>query len=141
MSFARTAAAGLLMLGAGMNGSSAQIPPPAPPPLALSQPAVPPPAASQPSAPQPSASQPPGPESVPPPAEAAPAPPLRVMTESAEYCGYLAREVAHAWAAAVSPSPDADMLRMEGERMCGRGHVRGGIARLRRALLILRSGQ
>jgi hypothetical protein len=33
------------------------------------------------------------------------------------------------------------LLAMEGQRMCDRGLVRGGILRLRRALLLLRTGQ
>ncbi|MCW3473382.1 hypothetical protein [Limobrevibacterium gyesilva] len=70
-----------------------------------------------------------------------PAPILRMMTESAEYCTHLAKEVADAKRSAATPSADAQTLETEGNRMCERGHVKGGIARLRRALKILRAGE
>jgi hypothetical protein len=66
---------------------------------------------------------------------------MKMRTESAEYCAHLAQEVAQAREAAVSPPPDVDILREEGERLCGRGHVMGGIKRLRRALVMLRENQ
>jgi hypothetical protein len=54
-----------------------------------------------------------------------------------EYCGHLAGRVATAHQQAVQPPPEVEILVVEGRRMCDEGHVRGGIARLRRALMLL----
>jgi hypothetical protein len=55
----------------------------------------------------------------------------RVTTDTAEYCGTLAARVASTPAAAREPSRT---LAEEGLRLCGDGHVRTGVAKLRRAL-------
>jgi hypothetical protein len=55
----------------------------------------------------------------------------RVTTDTAEYCGTLAARVAANPAAAREPSRS---LAEEGVRLCGDGHVRTGVAKLRRAL-------
>ncbi|MBY0337994.1 MAG: hypothetical protein K2X11_15370 [Acetobacteraceae bacterium] len=55
---------------------------------------------------------------------------LRVTTESAEYCDHLAGR--------LPPAPELTLaarnLAQEGQRLCATGHVRTGIAKLRRAL-------
>jgi len=64
--------------------------------------------------------------------------PMRVMSDTPEYCWHLAGEVAAAQRAVLNPSPDVRVLAHEGRRMCRIGLTRGGILRLRRALLLLR---
>jgi len=57
--------------------------------------------------------------------------PLRVTTDSAAYCQELAMRVT------VQPNATAEPVRSlaeEGTRLCHTGHVRTGIAKLRRAL-------
>jgi hypothetical protein len=61
----------------------------------------------------------------------------RVTTDSAEYCAHLLARIGHARARAEEPEHRADVLAAEGRRMCAAGHIRPGIARLRRALLLL----
>jgi hypothetical protein len=56
---------------------------------------------------------------------------LRVTTDSAEYCAELAERVASLPRGAQEP---AKRLAEEGKRLCDTGHVRSGIARLRRAI-------
>jgi len=63
------------------------------------------------------------------PAAAEPNP--RVTTDTREYCSVLAARVAATPAAAREPSRS---LAAEGVRLCSNGHVRTGIAKLRRAL-------
>ena len=63
------------------------------------------------------------------PAAAQPAP--RVTTDTPEYCGSLAARIAATPAASREPSRS---LAEEGVALCGKGHVRTGIAKLRRAL-------
>jgi hypothetical protein len=60
----------------------------------------------------------------------------RVTTDNAEYCDLLAARLA------ASPQPVADgprELGEEGRRLCANGHVRTGIAKLRRALRATRA--
>ncbi len=66
--------------------------------------------------------------------------PIRVTSDSRQYCAQLAdtleREVQ-----AYPPEPDLEAVRVlgrDGERMCREGHVRPGILRIRKALLMLR---
>jgi hypothetical protein len=66
---------------------------------------------------------------------------MRVMTDTPEYCWHLANEVAVEQREARDPSPDVRVLAGEGRRMCDRGLIKGGILRLRHALLLLRAGQ
>ncbi|RAI60791.1 hypothetical protein [Roseicella frigidaeris] len=63
------------------------------------------------------------------PAAAEPSP--RVTTDTAEYCTSLVARLAGLPAAKQEPSRS---LAAEGERLCGSGHVRTGIAKLRRAV-------
>ena len=55
----------------------------------------------------------------------------RVTTDTIEYCGSLAARLAGMPAATQEPSRS---LAAEGVRLCGNGHVRVGIAKLRRAV-------
>lgn len=57
--------------------------------------------------------------------------PVRVTTDSSAYCQELASRVASQPNAAAEP---ARSLAEEGQKLCDTGHVRTGIARLRRAL-------
>ncbi|MGG5820136.1 hypothetical protein [Falsiroseomonas sp. HW251] len=63
---------------------------------------------------------------------------LRVTTDSAAYCQELAVRVA------AQPGLDTDpalrSLAEEGQRLCGNGNVRTGIAKLRRALRAAQPG-
>jgi hypothetical protein len=65
-----------------------------------------------------------------------------VTSDSPEYCDVLmGRITGLARAAAMPPPTDAAVLSEEGERMCVHGQTRGGILRLRRALMIMRRGE
>jgi len=55
----------------------------------------------------------------------------RVTTDTVEYCSSLMARLAGLPAAKEEPSRS---LAAEGERLCGNGHVRTGIAKLRRAV-------
>ena len=62
--------------------------------------------------------------------------PSRTTTDNAEYCEALAARLA------ASPTPVSDTPRElgeEGRRLCASGHVRTGIAKLRRALRATRA--
>jgi hypothetical protein len=69
-----------------------------------------------------------------------PQPPMRVMTDTPEYCQHLQRVVDRLQAATQKQSPDIAMLSNEGKLMCAQGLVKGGIARLRSALNLLHTG-
>lgn len=62
--------------------------------------------------------------------------PVRVTTDSGAYCQELLVRVAS------QPNPGSDIrsLAEEGQRLCETGHVRTGIAKLRRALRATQSG-
>ena len=65
---------------------------------------------------------------------------LRVTTESAEYCAELSSRL-NAMPASTNQLPHT--LAQEGRRLCATGHVRTGIAKLRRAIRLsseLRAG-
>jgi hypothetical protein len=55
----------------------------------------------------------------------------RITTDTAEYCGSLAARLAAMPAARTEPSRS---LTAEGVKLCGSGHVRTGVAKLRRAM-------
>ncbi|MDE2517050.1 MAG: hypothetical protein KGL12_13565 [Rhodospirillales bacterium] len=64
--------------------------------------------------------------------------PAVVTTDTPEYCLRLLDHVSELVRAAPPPPPaEAVMLSAEGQRMCNQGQTRGGIMRLRRALMIL----
>ena len=60
--------------------------------------------------------------------------PMAVTSDTAGYCVTLQ----HLAGAAANPSTEVRRLIAEGQEMCDRGEVRGGIARLRRALVVER---
>jgi hypothetical protein len=63
---------------------------------------------------------------------------LEVTTDTPEYCQYLHTKVDSQVHLASTPPPrEVTDLSAEGERMCEHGQTRGGIMRLRRALLLL----
>lgn len=64
--------------------------------------------------------------------------PLIVTTDTPQYCLHLLDEVSELMRLAPSPPPEVSSLSTEGQRMCGEGQTRGGIMRLRRALLLLK---
>lgn len=63
-------------------------------------------------------------------------PPVAVTTDTPAFCERLAETVQ----AAPHPPPDALRLWREGQRMCAEGEILGGVARLRRAVLLSRGG-
>jgi hypothetical protein len=61
-----------------------------------------------------------------------------VTTDSPEYCQKLLERLGQAIHTATEPPPvEVSSLSSEGQRMCNDGLTRGGVLRLRRALLIL----
>ncbi len=66
-------------------------------------------------------------------------PPMPLLTDTAEYCFYLAGRFVTLQRTVAEPSPDARLLAFEGRRMCEQGLIMPGIKRVRRALMILRS--
>ena len=67
--------------------------------------------------------------------------PAVVTTDTPEDCQKLFVRISEAIQAATAPPPlEVASLSTEGERMCNDGLTRGGILRLRRALLILQQG-
>jgi len=64
--------------------------------------------------------------------------PLEETTDTPEYCLYLQDRVQNLVRVASSPPPrEATQLSTEGQRMCEHGQTRGGIMRLRRALMLI----
>ena len=66
--------------------------------------------------------------------------PPGMTTDGRDYCDHLVGEFAHEQRVRPVASSNAQMLAEEGRDMCARGHLRGGIERLRRALVLLREG-
>lgn len=64
-------------------------------------------------------------------ASAATEPPIRITTDSSAYCQELAARLAAQPQGQLEP---ALSLGAEGKALCATGHVRSGIAKLRRAL-------
>ncbi|WP_237214190.1 hypothetical protein [Falsiroseomonas oryziterrae] len=62
--------------------------------------------------------------------------PVRVTTDSGAYCQELVVRIA----AQPNPGSDIRLLAEEGKRLCETGHVRTGIAKLRRALRATQQG-
>jgi hypothetical protein len=67
--------------------------------------------------------------------------PMRVTTDTPEYCETLAERVQRAERVRPDVAPKVQELAAEGHSMCRTGLIRGGLARLRRALLLLRPEQ
>ncbi len=74
-----------------------------------------------------------------PPATATSAGDARVTTDTAEYCDALAERVIRAEKGSPDAAREAGQLAEEGHHMCAAGLIRGGLVRLRRALLMLRT--
>jgi hypothetical protein len=64
--------------------------------------------------------------------------PDRVTTDTPAYCLQLLDRVSELVRALPSPPQEVTSLSTEGQRMCDQGQTRGGIMRLRRALVLLR---
>jgi hypothetical protein len=60
-------------------------------------------------------------------------PSFALTTDTPQYCVQLARQITDRH----STQPEVGRLLSEGRDMCDRGQIRGGIRRLRRALLLL----
>jgi hypothetical protein len=68
-------------------------------------------------------------------------PPSVVTTDTPEYCQKLIDRISQEIQVASAPPPvEVASLSTEGKRMCNDGLTRGGVLRLRRALLILQQG-
>ncbi len=67
----------------------------------------------------------------------APSAPLRVTSDTPEYCDSLAGRIAAKQRDHPTATPEVQDLAAEGRHMCDTGLIRGGLWRLRRALLLL----
>jgi hypothetical protein len=64
--------------------------------------------------------------------------PQRVTSDTPEYCLLLLDRVSELVRVAAAPPPqEVTSLSSEGQRMCDQGQTRGGILRLRRALMLM----
>ncbi len=64
--------------------------------------------------------------------------PMEVMTDTPEYCRHLFDRVSKLVRLAAAPVPrEVTNLTTEGQRMCAQGQTRGGIMRLRSALMMM----
>lgn len=68
-----------------------------------------------------------------------PSGPVQVTTDTVEYCAFLAARIARAQQQRPDAPRQVEELAEEGQHMCTTGLIRGGLVRLRRALLMLRS--
>src|SRR5690348_1819859 len=64
-----------------------------------------------------------------------------VLTDTPAYCSVLLDRISQLGLSEESVSPEANRLTVEGRRMCEAGLIRGGVARLRRALALIRNPQ
>jgi hypothetical protein len=64
--------------------------------------------------------------------------PPQVTTDTPQYCLELLDEVSQQVRVNTHPPQEVTSLSTEGQRMCDQGQTRGGILRLRRALVLLR---
>ena len=62
-------------------------------------------------------------------------PPAVILTDTVEYCDHLQRLIGDR----AARTPEAHRLFNEGRRMCDHGEIRAGIARLRQALILVRT--
>lgn len=65
--------------------------------------------------------------------------PLTVTTDTPAYCDGLAARIAAERQRQVTTQPEVESLAAEGQHMCDHGLIRGGLLRLRRALIMLES--
>jgi len=73
-----------------------------------------------------------------PPSVAGQTAPVMVTSDTPQYCLHLLDQVSELMRLAPAPPPEVTSLSTAGQRMCGQGHTRGGIMRLRRALVLLK---
>jgi len=69
---------------------------------------------------------------------------MKLLTDTEHYCAELSADVEAFRQSLIDPaSPAVEELAQEGRRLCAQGEVRGGVMRLRRAMVLLRaaSGQ
>jgi hypothetical protein len=67
--------------------------------------------------------------------------PMEITTDTPAYCQHLSDRVGNLMRLAATPVPrDVTDLAAEGQRMCAIGQTRGGIMRLRSALMIMERG-
>jgi hypothetical protein len=67
--------------------------------------------------------------------------PMQVTTDTPEYCRKLLNRIGEVVRLATQPVPrNAADLTTEGQRMCDHGQTRGGIMRLRSALMLMEKG-
>jgi hypothetical protein len=65
--------------------------------------------------------------------------PNEIITDTPQYCLQLLDRLSALERATSDPPAEVTNLSSEGERMCDLGQTRGGIMRLRRALILLRA--
>jgi len=65
--------------------------------------------------------------------------PPQVTTDTPQYCLQLLDQVSEEVRVSAHPPQEVSNLSTEGQRMCDQGQTRGGIMRLRRALVLLRN--
>ncbi len=67
--------------------------------------------------------------------------PMEMTTDTPEYCHKLLDRISELVRLATAPVPrEVSDLTTEGQRMCDHGQTRGGIMRLRSALMIMEKG-
>ena len=67
--------------------------------------------------------------------------PMAITTDTPEYCQKLLLRISEMVHLATAPIPrEATDLTAEGRRMCDHGQTRGGIMRLRSALMVMEKG-
>lgn len=67
--------------------------------------------------------------------------PERVTSDTPEFCLHLLDQVSSmVREASTPPSAEVTNLSAEGQKMCAHGQTKGGIMRLRRALVLMRGG-
>jgi hypothetical protein len=67
--------------------------------------------------------------------------PMEITTDTPEYCHKLLNRIGEMVRLATAPIPrEASDLTSEGQRMCDHGQTRGGIMRLRSALMVMEKG-
>ena len=67
-------------------------------------------------------------------------PPMPIITDTPEYCAFLAAKIRAMQRTAPVPSPDVRLLAFEGRRLCEHGQVRAGVMRMRMAWRLLTGG-
>lgn len=66
--------------------------------------------------------------------------PPRLTSDTPEYCQQLHERVSQLIRIADAPPPrEVAFLSSEGQRLCEQGHIRGGVLRLRKALMLMKT--